>query len=273
MPQLKNFALSPNTILPKIELTIENVYSNYNTASQDVVSYGSVFSDVKSCTSLTSEAESDGADCVPQKPRKRQRLDHLSQEEKIMRRKMKNRVAAQTARDRKKARMVELEEQVLELETERKMLLLANMNLRTQNDALQKENEELKLRLSETDITSEVKEQVPVTQLKTVTDVESRLTDSSGSLDHASFINVPLQKGQDLQLLSLWMMHFAYLPLIVRLMLFLIYCNSILKICSSLKISAHLFQNLPVSETPESVKCLPLKWWGPHQKAWNPTKN
>nr|XP_045219813.1 X-box-binding protein 1 isoform X2 [Macaca fascicularis] len=60
------------------------------------------------------EAASGG---LPQ-ARKRQRLTHLSPEEKALRRKLKNRVAAQTARDRKKARMSELEQQVVDLEEE-----------------------------------------------------------------------------------------------------------------------------------------------------------
>ncbi|XP_062999741.1 X-box-binding protein 1 isoform X2 [Elgaria multicarinata webbii] len=55
-------------------------------------------------------------------PRKRQRLAHLSPEEKALRRKLKNRVAAQSARDRKKARMGELERQAVEMEAQMEML-------------------------------------------------------------------------------------------------------------------------------------------------------
>ena len=41
--------------------------------------------------------------------RKRANLDHLSPEEKMMRRKLKNRVAAQNARDKKRCKMEEME--------------------------------------------------------------------------------------------------------------------------------------------------------------------
>ncbi|KAM4054153.1 X-box-binding protein 1 isoform 2-T2 [Anomaloglossus baeobatrachus] len=80
-------------------------------------------------------------------PRKRQRLTHLTPEEKALRRKLKNRVAAQTARDRKKARMSELEQQVLDLEMENEKLLIENKHLREKSHGLLSENQELRERL------------------------------------------------------------------------------------------------------------------------------
>uniref|UniRef100_A0A8C0SWV5 X-box-binding protein 1 n=1 Tax=Canis lupus familiaris TaxID=9615 RepID=A0A8C0SWV5_CANLF len=83
----------------------------------------------------------------PPQARKRQRLTHLSPEEKALRRKLKNRVAAQTARDRKKARMSELEQQVVDLEEENQKLLLENQLLREKTHGLVVENQELRQRL------------------------------------------------------------------------------------------------------------------------------
>ncbi|XP_041347685.1 LOW QUALITY PROTEIN: uncharacterized protein LOC121367524 [Gigantopelta aegis] len=83
-----------------------------------------------------------------QQPRKRRRLTNLSPEEKMLRRKLKNRVAAQTARDRKKAQMSDLEIKLAVMEAENKKLQRENMALRTQSGVLAQENTELKKRLS-----------------------------------------------------------------------------------------------------------------------------
>ncbi len=80
--------------------------------------------------------------------RKRQRLNNLSQEEKIMRRKLKNRVAAQNARDRKKAKMDELDHDVVILREQNGKLKLENQLLKEQNRLLQNENKSLKFKLS-----------------------------------------------------------------------------------------------------------------------------
>lgn len=80
-------------------------------------------------------------------PRKRKRLTHLTPEEKIMRRKLKNRVAAQTARDRKKAKVDALEESVAKLREQTKQLLLLNARLLNRTEAIEKENNELRTKL------------------------------------------------------------------------------------------------------------------------------
>ena len=74
--------------------------------------------DLNSITELLS----DDTAHQPVIPRKRQNLNHLSSEERQQRRMMMNRVAAQTARDRKKARSEKLEEAVKHLISETRYL-------------------------------------------------------------------------------------------------------------------------------------------------------
>jgi len=75
--------------------------------------------------------------------RKRANLDHLSPEERLQRRKLKNRVAAQNARDKKKAQTEEMEKLLDQMRAEKDKLQEENNRLQSFNAQLQLENASL----------------------------------------------------------------------------------------------------------------------------------
>jgi hypothetical protein len=89
----------------------------------------------------TEEDEMDEMDLSGQPPaRKRANLDHMSSEEKMMRRKLKNRVAAQNARDKKRVKMDDMEDRIKQLEDQNKRMLEKQQELLAFNQRLLKEN-------------------------------------------------------------------------------------------------------------------------------------
>lgn len=76
--------------------------------------------------------------------RKRANLDHLSPEEKLMRRKLKNRVAAQNARDKKRVKMEDMELELKRIKAHAKALEMKNAKLVSDNARLSAENDSLR---------------------------------------------------------------------------------------------------------------------------------
>ncbi|XP_035642192.1 LOW QUALITY PROTEIN: X-box-binding protein 1 [Oncorhynchus keta] len=118
-----------------------------NGSSSSTQGYSRSISVVLPSQNQANSSDSDSNSTTGPPLRKRQRLTHLSPEEKQLRRKLKNRVAAQTARDRKKAKMGELEEQVLVMELENQKLHVENRLLRQKMCGMGNENKELRQRL------------------------------------------------------------------------------------------------------------------------------
>jgi len=166
---------------------------------------------------------------VSKPKRKRQRLDHLSHEEKLMRRKLKNRMAAQSARDRKKVKMTELEEDVILLTKQRNALLNQNQSLKQRNALLEQQNKELKERLS---LLESQTSQTSQTSVK----VENKCSnDWSETFESAELISGPQPKEQVSHPFRQTypplpsMTPFVYWLIIKNLMLYSMFFTSILK--------------------------------------------
>lgn len=182
-------------------------------------------------------------------PRKRKRLTHLTPDERLMRRKLKNRVAAQTARDRKKARMDELEVLVTKLESENADLMDENDELHSHTDRLQEENLRLRKLLAGQSL-DEVKKEME-------------------SCESAELVS-PLQRD----------VIPPRSPLLNRLVtlltaLSLMQSSTSSKTCvpNPYRRSHHRLSKEKYRQIQHKLTKLINKWWGPQQKSWNPSMN
>ncbi|KAJ1372888.1 bZIP transcription factor [Parelaphostrongylus tenuis] len=128
--------------------------------------------------------------------RKRECLDHLTHEEKLNRRKMKNRIAAQTARDRKKYRSQRLEDVVRELLEQNETLRQENELLRIANDDLSRQNRSLMARLSSSsddNLTCRLESEQPMIYEEVNYEM---MENSEKAVESAAFISGPLQRVQ-----------------------------------------------------------------------------
>ena len=169
----------PKTELPGVMLSMPPSPSTSFSSSISVTS-DSEMRDISS--------QSRGGEALEIKPKKRrirQNLSHMSTEEKLNRRKMKNRVAAQSARDRRKAKMDEMDSKVARLSEERIKLIRENEKLKKMNHELEGANQDLKQRLCS--IQSQKSTSDPVIKKEPV---------DSSSFESAELIYDPQQKNQ-----------------------------------------------------------------------------
>lgn len=206
-------------------------------------------------------------------PRKRQRLTHLTPEEKALRRKLKNRVAAQTARDRKKARMSELEQQVLDLEMENEKLLIENKLLREKSHGLLTENQELRQRLGLDALEVKEEEVEVLTQSR-----EDEVRPVIGSAESAALrLRAPLQQEQAQLSPNLTMSAWILTALILQTVS-LISCWAYWKVWTQTCYSPMKTCNGTSKKKLKESNQIPyppphLLLWGPHQSSWRPLMN
>lgn len=187
-------------------------------------------------------------------------------------RKLKNRVAAQTARDRKKLRMDQLESQISDLTEHITELTNLTSILSSKNDELMEENAALEEKLAQCTCSglgkmSEKSQNMAVNSVPQSIRVEG--------------VMVPVTVPTDGSAASLPQQRAVGTLAVLRIMALTALCSqwatqAAMALVMSSVLHPQLENNKPVevkyTEYPLPVKKRPTcgKWWGPQQQSWNP---
>lgn len=191
-----------------------------------------------------------------------------------MRRKLKNRVAAQTARDRKKMRMDQLEAQLSEMSDHISELTDLTKLLTEQNAQLSEENVALQEKLTRcTCDLAEYKELIPVS--RKTTSSEPQNVEVEGVVipvnvpTVGSAVSLTLQRAVGtLAVMRIMVLSTLCFQWITTAALGLMY-TEIVSSAKSRQMPSQSSQ--PQHSLPVKKRTAGLKWWGPQQQMWNPT--